>query len=242
MKKRNKRIVILLILAGCILVSCRMQPDDKLDRYAQRNGIDIAEYPQELIYMYEKDRDTEKFVFEYPLKKDEQTDMSLDGISIYEVPLLIQWDQRWGYRNYGDGMMGLTGCGPTCLSMVYIYLTGDTSMNPYAMAEFAERNGLYSPGNGSSWALMTEGGRMLGLDVTEIPCDRQRIYDNLDAGNPIIASVTEGSFTSSGHFIVLRERDGDEIYVNDPNSIRNSEKKWNFYDIEDEFAALWVFR
>ena len=34
--------------------------------------------------------------------------------------------------NYGDNFLAITGCGPTALSMVYVGLTGDTSMNPYS--------------------------------------------------------------------------------------------------------------
>lgn len=244
-KRRGRgRLVLLLLLAAAALIIWRpaASPDAKLERYARIHGISVSEYPQSLIRLYENNRETKDFVFEYPMRRNEETDMDLSGTDTSEVPLLIQWDQRWGYKNYGDDMMGLTGCGPTCLSMVYIYLTGDTSFNPYKAAEFSERNGYYSRGTGTRWTMMTEGGRTLGLDVTEIPKDRQRIYDNLDVGNPIIASVGPGHFTSSGHFIVLTGRSGDEIYINDPNSIRNSSKSWNYDEIEGEFANLWVFR
>ena len=44
-------------------------------------------------------------------------------------PLFLQWDPRWGYTEYGeDSFLGLSGCGPTCLSMVLYYLTGDKSL------------------------------------------------------------------------------------------------------------------
>lgn len=243
-KRRGRGILVLLLVLAAVLIIWRpaAEPDARLKRYASLHGISASEYPQSLVRLYENNRETEDFVFEYPIRRDEETDMNLSGIDTSKVPLLIQWDQRWGYRNYGDDMMGLTGCGPTCLSMVYIYLTGDTSFNPYEAARFSERNGFYCRGEGTRWAMMTEGGRLLGMDVTEIPKDRQRIYDNLDVGNPIIASVVQGHFTSSGHFIVLTGRSGDEIYINDPNSIRNSRKSWNYDEIESEFANLWVFR
>ena len=243
-KRRGRGILVLLLVLAAVLIIWRpaAEPDARLKRYASLHGISASEYPQSLVRLYENNRETEDFVFEYPIRRDEETDMNLSGIDTSKVPLLIQWDQRWGYRNYGDDMMGLTGCGPTCLSMVYIYLTGDTSFNPYEAARFSERNGFYCRGEGTIWSMMTEGGRLLGMDVTEIPKDRQRIYDNLDVGNPIIASVVQGHFTSSGHFIVLTGRSGDEIYINDPNSIRNSKKSWNYDEIESEFANLWVFR
>ena len=27
-----------------------------------------------------------------------------------QMPLLLQWDERWGYRYYGDQMMAINGC------------------------------------------------------------------------------------------------------------------------------------
>ena len=68
-------------------------------------------------------------------------EMVYSGLIIYsegEIPLLIQWDKRWGYETYGDDLMALSGCGPACLSMVYVGLTGDTDMNPKAMARWRD--------------------------------------------------------------------------------------------------------
>ena len=30
-----------------------------------------------------------------------------------EFPLFLQWDPRWGYAEYGENNIGLSGCGPT---------------------------------------------------------------------------------------------------------------------------------
>ena len=47
-----------------------------------------------------------------------------------KVPLFIQWDKRWGYVPYGQSNVGISGCGPTCLSMVLYSLTGDKNLTP----------------------------------------------------------------------------------------------------------------
>ena len=122
------------------------------------------------------------------------------------------------------------------------YLTGDETFSPDRMIEFANQNGYYSPGSGSRWTLISEGGVKLGLDVTEIPLVKKRIMDNLKVGNPIICAMGKGDFTTSGHFIVLVGEEDGLIRVNDPNSIANSEKLWKFEDIESQFRNLWVFR
>ena len=128
----------LCVLAGAALHGGRL-PDAaanmlqigggaKLKAYAGEHGLSLSDYPKELIDLYERNPETEQFVFEYPLVKDHPPAADLSGTDTSTVPLLMQWDQRWGYQQYAGDVFGLTGCGPTCLSMVAMYLTGDTSM------------------------------------------------------------------------------------------------------------------
>ena len=106
----------------------------------------------------------------------------------------------------------------------------------------AASHGYASDGNGSYWSLFSEGGASLGLDVTEIPLDEQRIIDNLQVGNPIVAVLGPGDFTTTGHFIVLTAYQDGQIKVNDPNSRENSEKLWDYDRISGQIKNLWVFR
>ena len=73
------------------------------------------------------------------------------------IPLFLQWDRRWGYKKYGSGLIGWTGCGPTCLAMASAGLTEAVSGHPHRVAEFSEKEGYYTPGAGTSWDLMTSG-------------------------------------------------------------------------------------
>lgn len=59
-----------------------------------------------------------------------------------EVPHLYQIDPQWSGELYAGGNIHENGCGPTCLSMVYISLTGKTDLDPAAMARFSEQNGF----------------------------------------------------------------------------------------------------
>lgn len=97
----------------------------------------------------------------------------------------MQWDQRWGYHRYAGEVMGLSGCGPTALSMVAIFMTGDITKNPRWVADFASQNGYAVDGNGTAWSLMLEGARQIGLSSKEIPVERERVENNLQAGNLI---------------------------------------------------------
>lgn len=215
----------------------------EVGRYAGAHGLDSSKYPEDLLELYARNPETKEFVLEYPEKKDEQPSIDLSQYrNASEVPLLMQWDQQWGYKQYSGNLFGLTGCGPTCLSMVAIYLSGTTEMNPAWMADFATEHGYVSEGNGSAWTLFSEGGKELGFDVTEIPLDEQRIVKNLKVGNPIVASMGKGDFTTTGHFIVMTGYTDGKIRVNDPNSRANSEKLWSYEDIKSQIKNLWVFR
>ena len=110
------------------------------------------------------------------------------------------------------------------------------------MMAFAEENGYYSKGNGSSWTLISEGGVKLGLDVTEIPLVKKRVMDNLEVGNPIICAMGPGDFTTTGHYIVLTGLKDGKITLNDPNSRENSGKIWTYEQIAGHVRHLWVIR
>lgn len=193
--------------------------NELVSAFAKEHHLALSEWPAHLINLLEKNPDTKDFVLNYPLKKDQIFEIDLrDHISKDCVPLLLQWDERWGYTKYGSDMMGLTGCGPTCLSMVCIYLLKDPLYSPRYVADFAIKNGYCVPGNGSAWTLISKGGVTLGLDITELPLDKNRIIRNLQVGNPIICVMGPGDFTSTGHFIVMTGYVDGKISVNDPNS------------------------
>lgn len=219
------------------------EADRIIAAFAQEHGLSLSDYPEELRALLERNPETEDFVLHYPLDLEAPIGVDLSGCDVTGgVPLFLQWDRRWGSQEYGGKPAALTGCGPTCLSMAAFYLTGDDAFSPDRMLEFADDNGYYSPGSGSSWTLISEGGVRLGFDVTEIPLVKKRIMDNLKVGNPIICAMGKGDFTTSGHFIVLVGVEDGLLRVNDPNSIANSEKLWAFEDIESQFRNLWVIR
>lgn len=158
-----------------------------------------------------------------------------------DIPLLIQWDKRWGYAPYGNSDVAISGCAPTCLSMVVVGLTGNTDITPAAVAEYAEEAGYYQKGTGTSWSLMTEGCEHYGIHGQELSLDRNVIMKHLDAGEPIICSMRPGNFTTEGHFIVLVKEVDGEIMVNDPNSKSRSKILWDYDTLEGQIKNLWGF-
>ena len=154
----------------------------------------------------------------------------------------MQWDKRWGYTPYGEDMLAISGCGPTCLSMVCVHLLNDTSLNPRVIAQFSEENDFCAPGDGTKWTLISEGAVMLGLNVEEVYLDESNISQILESGNPIICAMGPGDFTTEGHFIVLTGVDEDgQIIVNDPNSEKLSERTWELDRLMSQMKNLWCY-
>lgn len=159
------------------------------------------------------------------------------------MPCLFQTDPEWADRPYATGTIATHGCGPTCLSMVYVQLTGKRDRDPARMAEFSEQGGYIDPSAGvTSWALMSEGARQLGLSVQEVPADADMVHAQLRAGNPVICSVGPGDFTDEGHFIALCGLDADgRAIVHDPNSPDRTQQPWDLSRIIPQCRNLWAF-
>lgn len=155
-------------------------------------------------------------------------------------PLLLQWDKRWGYIPYGDNVIGLSGCAPTCLSMVIVGLTGNKDATPDAIAQYATDNGYYVDGVGTAWGLMTAAGSY-GVVGQETTLSEDNVYNELENGHPIICSMRPGDFTSVGHFIVLTGIEDGKIRVNDPNSLTRSRQLWDYDTLSYQISNLWVF-
>lgn len=199
-----------------------------------------GDYPECFVETAEKCPQTIDYVYNYPLLKDKifAIDLSAEARS-RNVPLFIQWDERWGYEPYGAGFIGTCGCGPTCLSMAAVYLTKNAEYSPLYVARMAELNGYCVPGNGSTWTLISEGGALLGLSVHELPLWEQAMKNALDGGAVLILALGPGDFTASGHFIVVTGYTDLGFSVNDPNSRENSAAVWSYERLSAQISNLW---
>ncbi len=199
---------------------------------------DVSDTLRELV---ENNPETVDFVRNYQEKKDAPPAEDIGEVTEGVIPHLLQWDERWGYQIYGDNMIAVNGCGPTVISMVAAGLTGDNTITPYRVAKFAEENGYYEGEAGTSWSLMTEGAQQFGIYGEEMGLDENGIFSALESGNPIICSMRPGDFTTTGHFIVLVGTEDGKIRINDPNSVKRSEKLWDYETLYPQINNLWVY-
>lgn len=212
--------------------------------------LNREKYPDWVIEYLAGHDEVYDWVIDYPVysrkKEEELWTLSEEPISENEesqnnVPLLLQWDHRWGYLTYGRRPIALEGCGPTCLSMAVIGLTGDRSITPSVVAKYSMENGFYVEEAGTSWSLMVAGAEHFGLRSRQITTWSTTVIKNvLKAGDVVVCSVGEGDFTSRGHFILLVGLNEDgSVIVNDPNSRENSKKSWDIKKILDQTKGIW---
>ncbi len=248
-KKRSAAPIIALILIGClaaIFFSVGGFDALKTALFRMRLGgkIDDGELRDAFAEVYEKNPEARDYVdgFEEITQYDLSLDLGEDEAFLDgdPVPYYTQWDSRWGYCQYGEGLMGWTGCGPTALSMVAMGLTGDGTLTPAYIASFAIDNGYCVPGNGTSWTLFSEGAAKLGLTATELPLWEETIRAQLNAGHPIICIMGQGHFTETGHYIVLTDCTDEGFNVLDPYRPSNC-KVWPYDDIQGEIRNLWAY-
>ena len=208
-----------------------------------QNVIDrCQDYPEDLLKMLSRNLDMLDFVLEYPEKQGRVFADTIGEVEVGEIPLLLQYDQRWGYGAYGASSVAVSGCGPACLSMVAAGLTGDNTVTPYAVAQYAGQEGYYVYGAGTSWSLMSRGASHFGLEGEELPLMKSRMESALREGRPIICVVGPGDFTTSGHFIVITGMRDGQFTVNDPNSAERSSMLWDYETLEPQISNLWAFR
>ena len=156
-----------------------------------------------------------------------------------EVPYLLQYDARWGFHPYGSSCIGYTGCGPTCLSMAVMGLTGDASVTPDVISDFSEASGYYVPGSGTAWNLFTDGAASFGVQGWTIATEESVMRDCLQRGGVLVASVLPGEFTRTGHFIVLADCGMNGFRVYDPNCVERSQRWWSFDELAGQIAQVW---
>ena len=159
--------------------------------------------------------------------------MFSDGVT--QVVYFNQLDSRWANSPYGTDNIGGYACGPTAMAIVVSSLTSET-VDPPHMAQWAYENGYWCSRSGSYHTLIPGASEEWGLDVEGCTAaEPQRIVDALADGKLVVALMTKGHFTSSGHFIVLRGVTSDgQIMVADPSSYSRSEKTWDLSIILNE--------
>lgn len=201
----------------------------------------IDQYPASLLEFYMKDPDRYAFVSAWPDRAQYQTAPEQLEESLDSVPQLLQWDTRWGYLPYGDSLLYINGCAPTCLSMVLSYLKQDPTITPAVIKNWSDAYGYYVPGAGSSHELLTAAAAPYGVAVEGVEISQEAVHQALAEGKVLIFNMVPGTFTTVGHFIVVTGEENGQLIVNDPNSIARSSRRWSYEEVLPETAMIWAY-
>jgi len=157
-----------------------------------------------------------------------------------EVPLYLQYDNRWGYADYSKDILALRGAGPTALSMAYTYLMEDGSKNPIKIADYATEMGYLDDEGNTHWSLMTTGAESLGLKSTEIDTKKEDMIDAIVDGHVLICMVSKGDFTTDSSFILIHDYKDGFFYLKDPWSEARSMVGWDFKRLRGQIKKIAV--
>lgn len=167
-----------------------------------------------------------------------------------DVVYYNQLDGRWANEPYGTDKIGSHGCGPTAMSIVISSLSNQT-VDPVYMANWSYQNGFWASNKGTVHSMIPTAAEAFGLTCSGCTAaEPQRIVNALTDGNLVVALMTRGHFTKSGHFIVLRGvREDGKILVADPSSYSRSQQAWDLTIILNEAhkgagggGPFWIIR
>lgn len=233
-------------LDPAVLASLKAQESDERVKSIVENASALAaegpELQAKLLKLAAEDPKALDFVAGYAKNYPQESGKPyVEKLEAGSIPLLMQWDTRWGYVPYCGTGMGTTGCCPTSLSMVYMGLTGKTDKTPADLAILAEQNGYSENGQGTYSTFLTDMAPDVGLNCWQIDSSAESLTEHLKEGYPVVVNVGPGTFTDSGHFFVARgiAEDGT-IQVNDPYSSVRSAQTWDAGLISSESIAMYA--
>lgn len=219
------------------------EPKGASVKYSTNDKIPVIfkdERQDKLEALAKKDSKIKEYLMAYPgttKPKGGLTEEELDA----DHPHFLQWDSRWGYTEYGDGIMAICGCAPTALATVVVDLTGE-EVTPHDVAKYCDETGLYVENVGTDWSLFSKYARNFGVNGRILPISEDNMKRALQNGHPIILSVGKGDFTkNNGHIIVLVDYVGGKFVVRDPGSASTTGKLWTFEDLAPQIKNLWEF-
>lgn len=215
------------------LYNTALAPDEVASMYF---GVDTPEYDMFIVSfeLYVEMLGMDGIITDGQLEWGEE--LAIDAIfhnAGMNIPHYFQNDYK--QVAYGGGTISSSGCAPTCIAMVASYLNGKT-ITPPEVARWAGKK-YYTYGVGSSWSIFGASAKNYGFGCNNLGKNYNAVFEAVEDGRPVIASMAPGTFTRGGHFIVIRGITSDGYFlVNDPN--KNNFKKYG----TDRFLVKTVLR
>ena len=164
----------------------------------------------------------------------------------------MQTDARWKNKDYSTTGESTTiaesGCGPTCAAMLIETLTGKT-YTPVDACNWSLKHGYKALKQGTYYSYFVPQFKEFDIDCEML--NSSSVYGNsnssvhtkafelLEQGYYLIACMGKGTWTKSGHFIVVWWEDG-KVRINDPASTKNERLNGDLATFKSQVKHYWA--
>ncbi len=165
-----------------------------------------------------------------------------DPVEKGSYPLFYTWDTRWGYVDFAGNVLGVTGSGPTALSMAYMGLVGKADQTPATIAHTATEEGLTNTEdpfvNDGFVPTMAE---KIGLTSREGTASADGVSSALGNGSVALALLKPDFTTPYAHWAFVTGPNSDRsVNLLDPTSSKASAHAWSAGTIGENISALYT--
>ena len=165
----------------------------------------------------------------------------------------LQTDPRWRYNDYSTTgektTIGASGCGPTAMAMV-LATWADKNVTPATECAWAKANGYKAYKSGTYYGYFEPAGKRYGLKTYRLNYSNlygnatsayhAQVKDALDRGELVIACMGPGNWTSSGHYVLVWDIQGDTICINDPASALARRTRGSYSLFKQQVKYYWI--
>lgn len=178
-------------------------------------------------------------VASFGTKIDKVGAYAIDANGIPVMTYYNQCDSRWGSNTMNPGTICNSGCGPTALAMVLKYYNVNVTPADTANVCLTWMSTCRIAGGGTTQEGLARVAKEYGLQASSgISWDR--VIWLISRSRPVVVSVGSGGgslFTSNRHYIVLKAKIGDTIYVSDPNGSHQYIKSASYSVVKAAFDS-----
>lgn len=165
---------------------------------------------------------------------------------------LLQTDPRWAkkpYRVTGEtATIGGSGCGPACAAMVIATLK-DPTVTPVETCAWSVAHGYKALNQGTYYSYFRPQLAAFGIECKQLLASRiinqpnhaihDQVKEYLTQGYYVIALMGPGTWTKSGHFVLLWGWD-DKVRINDPASTKDARLNGDPATFRNEARCYWL--
>lgn len=163
----------------------------------------------------------------------------------------LQTYPRWKslpYRVKGESStIGSAGCGPTCAAMLIETLTGKT-FTPVDACSWSVAHGYKALNQGTYYGYFEPQFKEFGLSCKMLNFvntygkpnhdNHKKAFELLKQGFYLIACMGPGTWTKSGHFVVVWWEDG-KVRINDPASTKDIRLNGDLSTFKSQVKYYW---